>query len=131
MRKRADWQPRSLMDLPFCYCLVVTERAFERELRLLKVPRKDWPNYTNSAHANATAHFFSKTDSTDECCIVTLRDWKRHKKVSVLGILVHEAVHIWQEMRERIGERFPSAEFEAYVIQRIAQNLMHSFMEQV
>lgn len=44
---------------------------------------------------------------------------------------MHEAVHIWQEMREKIGERFPSAEFEAYAIQRIAQNLMHSFMEQV
>ena len=130
MSKRADWQPRSLMELPFYYCLVITERDYERELKRLKIARKDWPSYTNSVHANATAHFFSRTNSTDECCIVTLRNWKRIKKVAVFGILVHEAVHIWQEMRDKIGERFPSPEFEAYAIQRIAQNLMHSFEEQ-
>lgn len=130
MSKRADWQNRSLLDVPFSYCLVITENAFKRELRKLKVSPKSWPNYTNGAHANATCHFFKATKSVDSCCIVTLRDWKRHTKTAILGLLVHEAVHIWQETRDRIGEHRPSVEFEAYAIQRIAQNLMHSFKEQ-
>ena len=130
MSKRADWQSRSLLDVPFCYCLVITEKAFKRELRRLKVPPKSWPNYTNSSHANATVHFFEKTGGADEFCIVTLRDWKRHTKTAILGVLVHEAVHIWQETRDRMGEHRPSVEFEAYAIQRISQNLMHSFKEQ-
>ena len=130
MSKRADWQDRSLLSIPFSYCLVITEKAFERELHLLNVPPASWPSYVNSKHANATAHFFQKTDDTDECCIVTLKDWKKHTKTAIAGVLVHEAVHIWQETRDRMGERFPSVEFEAYAIQRIAQNLMHSFKEQ-
>jgi hypothetical protein len=130
MSMRADWQDRSLMDVPFRYCLVITEKAFERELRRLKVAPKSWPSYTNSAHANATCHFFEATKSADSCCIVTLRDWKRHTKPAILGLLVHEAVHIWQETRDRMGEHRPSVEFEAYAIQRIAQNLIYSLREQ-
>lgn len=128
--KRADWQDRSLMSVPFSYCLVITEKAFERELRRLKIPPKLWPNYVNSSHANATVHFFQSTRNNDECCIVTLKNWKKHSKTAVLGLLVHEAVHIWQETRDRMGEHRPSVEFEAYAIQRIAQNLMFSFKEQ-
>lgn len=37
----------------------------------------------------------------------------------IMETLLHEAVHIWQDIRERMSERNPSVEFEAYSIQTI------------
>lgn len=34
-------------------------------------------------------------------------------------------VHIWQEVRTMMNEKEPSIEFEAYSIQKIAQDLMY------
>jgi hypothetical protein len=46
---------------------------------------------------------------------------------SVIGLLTHEAAHIWQQMREHIGEDDPSSEFEAYAMQAIIQSLWTGF----
>jgi hypothetical protein len=45
----------------------------------------------------------------------------------VYALLVHEAVHIWQDVKHRIGEDNPSSEFEAYAIQNISQELMLAY----
>lgn len=41
--------------------------------------------------------------------------------------LVHEAVHVWQNACEQVGEDNPSAEFEAYSIEQIAENLINEW----
>ncbi|MDC4442181.1 hypothetical protein OHV35_01985 [Acinetobacter baumannii] len=48
-------------------------------------------------------------------------------QIQVYGLLLHEAVHIWQIVKRRMGEREPSVEFEAYSIQAIAQDLFEMF----
>ena len=50
--------------------------------------------------------------------------------VQIAALLCHEAVHIWQQARDIMGEKSPSSEFEAYSIQRIAQDLMEQYCEQ-
>lgn len=61
------------------------------------------------------------------CAIVCLGPTKGFSMVQVHSILAHEAVHIWQEIRGHIGEKYPSHEFEAYSIQSITQNLMTAY----
>lgn len=63
------------------------------------------------------------------CCIVCINVTKGIKRGGVYGLLIHEAVHIWQKYCENIKEFAPSIEFEAYTIQKIAQNLLFSFDE--
>lgn len=49
--------------------------------------------------------------------------------IQIHGLLLHEAVHIWQRVRTLMGESDPSKEFEAYSIQRIAQDLFAMYKE--
>lgn len=76
--------------------------------------------------SNATAHFF-KSSNGKACAIVSLDDCTDRDGVVVAGLLVHEAVHVFQQYCDFIGESRPSVEFEAYSIQTIAQKLMSQY----
>lgn len=60
-----------------------------------------------------------------------VRGWENRDPVEVAGLLIHEAVHIWQEWCEYYGEVAPGREQEAYAVQAIAQELMAEFARRV
>lgn len=45
-------------------------------------------------------------------------------EIKLTGMLAHEAVHVYQEMRDNMHEESPSHEFEAYSMQEIFVNLL-------
>ena len=49
--------------------------------------------------------------------------------IQIHSLLLHEAVHIWQRIKQLMAESDPSKEFEAYSIQRIAQDLFAMYEE--
>lgn len=59
--------------------------------------------------------------------VVQLGDTSERNQIEVYGLLLHEAVHVWQKIKKLMGEREPSSEFEAYSIQAIAQDLFEMF----
>lgn len=61
--------------------------------------------------------------------IVQIGDTSQRTSVEIHGLLLHESVHVWQRIRQRMGEHNPSTEFEAYSIQAIAQDLFAMFEE--
>ncbi|HHG5268342.1 hypothetical protein [Acinetobacter baumannii] len=61
--------------------------------------------------------------------IVQIGDTADKNQIQVYGLLLHEAVHIWQIVKKRMGESEPSVEFEAYSIQAIAQDLFEMYEE--
>ncbi|MEF0130076.1 hypothetical protein [Acinetobacter baumannii] len=61
--------------------------------------------------------------------VVQLGDTSDKEKIEVYGLLLHEAVHVWQIVKKLMGEREPSSEFEAYSIQAIAQDLFKMYEE--
>lgn len=65
--------------------------------------------------------------SGGEQCIVQLGDVSGWELIQIHSLLLHEAVHVWQKVRFLMGESSPSSEFEAYSIQRIAQDLFEMF----
>ena len=128
MKNKLEWLDRSLLAAPY-YCLCLNEKQFKKVLKKLNLPRNEWPLFVVNEQSNATCHYFKKADGS-LCCVVCLRGYEKRELYSISGLLTHEAVHIWQEYKEFIGERNPSREFEAYSIQWIAQSLFDSYLKQ-
>lgn len=76
--------------------------------------------------SDATTHHV-ESPQKKAVCIVCLGRREGRNAIEVAGLLVHEAVHVWQRYASSIGERTPGDEQEAYAIQSIAQELMAEF----
>lgn len=59
--------------------------------------------------------------------LVTLGDFSEVPEEDIESILTHEAVHVWQFLKEAIGEDTPGCETEAYAIQYFARYLIQEF----
>jgi hypothetical protein len=125
MSRPSAWIDRRLVVNSHYVALCLTPKDFRRELKHLKVPRERRPDFLATARADATTHYFERKGKY--CAIVCMAPEKKRKPLEICGLLVHEAVHIWQAHCDSIGERTPSAEFEAYSVQAIAQDLMAKF----
>jgi hypothetical protein len=64
-------------------------------------------------------------------CIVCMPVSKKRPLAVTAAILAHEAVHVYQRLFRRIGEDYPSKEFQAYVVENVTRNLLESYLEQV
>lgn len=121
------WLDRSVA-VPGPYLKLCTdEYEFADTAKYLKI--KPVPLWVN-AGANATTHHLYNEEG-DLVCIVCVKDWKGRDPIEVASLLVHEAIHVWQEYAASIGENAPGREQEAYAIQLIAQRLMYSFSERM
>lgn len=122
------WLDRSLLESPCYYTLCTTEKQYAKELRRMKVPEPFSP-FLKTSHSHATTHVLTEHRGK-VCCIVCLGSTDGRRAVEVYGLLVHEAMHIWREVREHYGIVYPEAEQEAYAVQRIAQELIHEYRRQ-
>lgn len=121
---RHKWLERGLLHslMPY-YTLCTTQEMFESELKKRHVD--PFPGVTKGK--GATTNFLTKHDHV--IALVCFFDPHRDQVVNY-GLITHEAIHIWQELRKIMGEENPSHEFEAYVVQQISQNLMWEFERQ-
>ncbi|MCA8017759.1 hypothetical protein [Burkholderia metallica] len=118
----------ALLEMPCHLALCVTEGAYRREMQRLKIDAH--PPFTIDGK-EATAHWFDNRKGGQHLAIVCI---DRAAMVGctgtqIAGLLVHEAVHVFQRICRALGEESPSPEFEAYSIQRIAQDLMRLYVE--
>lgn len=131
MRKRDNprWLDRTLVLSTHFMTLCTTERGYKKALKHLNIPKDGWPPFVINDHADASVHFFDNEDGK-RAAIVCIRDFEDKDPEAVYALIVHEAVHIWQEIREHYGEKAPSSEFEAYSIQSLTLNLLTEFNRQ-
>ena len=90
-----------------------------------KISVRDRPAWV-SPGADATTHH-ANNPKGELVSIVCIRGWERISGNEIAGLLVHEAVHVWQEYVSVMGESAPGREQEAYAIQAVAQELMAEF----
>lgn len=122
---KIQWLDRGLIYGPHL-CLCLNKKQFKKALKHLGIPKADRPPFVLEG-ANATLHTLEKGGKLT--CVVCI-DAEGRKLTQVHGLLVHEAVHVWQKFKDNIGEQSPSSEFEAYSIQMISQTLFEEYERQ-
>ena len=124
-KRKVTWLNRSLSIGPY-YCLCLSEKEYSYALDYLSIPQNDRDTFIPHDKF-ACVHTFNCSGG-QIACIVCLSVDKKVEQTFVYGLLVHEAVHIWQQHIEHIGENSPSYEFEAYAIQMISQSLIDEYL---
>lgn len=124
--KSVNWLDRRIAAPGPCLALCLSEEAYLAAAKHLRCANHG--PWIKTEWSDATAHYFESDRGL--AVVVCLRGWGSRDPVEVAGLLVHEAVHVWQEYAERLGEVSPGREQEAYAIQSIAQELMADFVRQ-
>lgn len=113
---------RSLFTGPYI-ALCTSESDYLDELRRLKV--KNGSLFIANKQSDATTHHLEHCKYGDMFIVCVRKNDKKPEQVA--GLLIHEAVHVWQHIRDSIGASEQEHEFEAYAIQSIAQNLIYAY----
>ncbi len=124
---KAIWCNRIMLESQYVG-LCVTEKQYLAELRRLKIESDEAGPFLVNGYG-ACCHFFENHDTLGRACIVCIQPTKTSTLEQCYALLLHEAVHIWQDERKKMNERDPSPEFEAYCIQSIAQGLFVGFRQ--
>lgn len=116
------WLNRGPMTVYFGFC--PSEAAWHAEFKRLKVPAEPYPQ----SDARCT-HLIA--DSGKRLTIVTVSERldpkRRSDPIGLWALIGHEAMHVWQRMRDVIGEDKPSWELEAYTWQHIFAQLADAY----
>lgn len=120
-----NWLNRNSVPFPY-FTLCLTVEDYYRTMRELgtKESRISPPLASNTANATVT---FTTNEAKEPCCIVFLED--NSTPLQTAGLLVHEAVHIWQEYAQLHGLT-DTGKIEAQCIQAISQALMAEYARQ-
>ena len=108
--------------------LCLSEAEFLAACAALKL--KSPPPWISNPWSDATAHYMENS-SGELCAVICLGPREGRSPIEIAGLLVHEAVHVWQEYARTIGETAPGSEQEAYAVQCIAQELMQAYADRI
>lgn len=89
--------------------------------------------YLAFPETGATAFSFRHERTNETCSVVALSVAAQTElnSIEIAGMLVHEAVHVWQYYAEKMGETNPGDEQEAYAIQAISQELLAEYARRI
>lgn len=122
---KINWLDRRIAAPGPYLCLCLSEDEYLAAFKHLKVnPIHNW---IKNAHANATTHYIENAGNRCIAAVVCLQVDQGRNPIEIAGLLVHEAVHVWQYYCEYYGETRPAEEQEAYAIQAVAQELMAEY----
>lgn len=120
---KARWLDRRIAAPGPYLSLCLDEAEFRDAMAHLKAPAI--PAWLNR-RADATTHTFEH-EERGVCCVVCLGPSETRNAIEIAGLLVHEAVHVWQHYCDQIGEHRAGDEQQAYGIQAIAQELLAEY----
>lgn len=126
-KPKIEWCDRNIMRGPY-FVLCLTEAEWTEAFDHLEAPKDQRPEWVHEGGGRSSSCFGPK----GLACVVGLNlEPEDHRSPLAFGLLVHEAVHVFQEWMVDIGEEKPSAEFMAYSIQHISTELMCSYRDKL
>lgn len=124
---KTNWLDRRIAAPGPYLALCLAEAEYLEAMRHCKVKN---PNLWVNPGKHATAHC-RLNPKGERVYVVCLDSWQGRDPIEVAGLLIHEAVHVWQGYAEQLGEEFPGSEQEAYAVQAIAQELLAEFARRI
>lgn len=77
----------------------------------------------------ACVHSYADQAGNLVCIVaVDLEACKSKDGIEIAALLAHEAVHVWQRVRDMLGPGDLGKEMEAYAVQNIVSELMHGYV---
>lgn len=127
---KAKWLDRALFISSHFYVLCTTEKQYKRVLKDLDIPKSEWPPFVMNWHSDATAHHFEHQAKGKMATAICIRNFEGKTPGQIAGLMAHEAMHLWREIRLTLGEHEPSSELEAYAMGTLTQQLVDEFYRQ-
>lgn len=86
-------------------------------------------HYVAFPESGALCTTLDHAKTKEVCAVVSVSKHSQEfcNAIEMAGLLIHEAVHVWQEYAQRMGEKSPGDEQEAYAIQAISQELLAEY----
>ena len=126
----AKWLERQVLDIPY-FCLCLSRRAFVSACKHIgRKPPKHWVG----KHCNATCWTFTKNSRPYDppVCIVCLDDKKPRALSAIVGILAHEARHVYDAASgQNSGIQWHEEELESTFLQLITERLVEDYLRQI
>lgn len=107
--------------IPCYYGFCPDEKAWHAGLKFHAMQEDEYPHPVGAC----TSLFQSVKFGKKRVAIITVG--YGHAPHVIVNLLVHEAMHVWRDMRDAIGESAPSSEFEAYAMQNITAELFAAY----
>lgn len=117
------WLDRRIAAPGPCLCLCLSAADYAAALRHLGNPANNgW----------GLKPGFARTETFEGpkgalACLVLVGDVEGRSPIEIAGLLVHEAVHVFQAYCDDLGERRPAVEQQAYGIQAISMELFTEY----
>lgn len=119
---KTKWLDRSLMRGGYL-TLVTTQAGYKRALKEMNVEASD--RFVSEGSYATTHTLNSSTGDLAFIIGVDLERMKNFDSIALAALLVHEAVHVWQNTEREAGDMGCfGPEGEAYAIQNISSELM-------
>ena len=111
---------RDVGYFPYSFALAVGKEQKDVFLKKIGCDNIPAPKSTSLATANNISGSWYGT-------LVTIHDATSISGFKIVEILIHEAVHVYQNLIKHIGESHPSTEFDAYTVHHISMELIADF----
>jgi hypothetical protein len=112
---------------PFTYGFCPSEKAWDKEMRRLRVKESAYPPAMKLSQAFTTK--FHNDNGGLAVIVSAADDLYKVGSVKAQGVIFHEAVHVFRALCNLIGEPNPSEEFEAYSIEHFGVQLMNGLIK--
>ena len=128
--KKDLWLQRTLLTGGYL-AFVTSQEEFERALKEIECTDCDEPFLLKGCPA-CTHHFDNVNGSVANIVAFSMEAAAKEDPIDVAALLVHEAVHVWQNTEKRAGKLGCfGEEGEAYAIQNISTRLMSAYVEKL
>ncbi|RPD86279.1 hypothetical protein EGK75_09155 [Neisseria weixii] len=114
------------------YAAAFSEKQKQKLIKHFNLPQRSL-DCNDGSYAAYVASFEHKGDDEEvkqlRVAVFNEEELKRHKDntARIYALIVHEAMHIYQDILNEMVEHRPSVEFEAYSVQQICLDLFYCY----